>query len=242
MSAGVYDIVTIDKVIAGAKMALDLENVTDYDDKLEYYCNEAAGNIDSGRLYIKKPCWIDICDGKAKLPKGFVEIIGIKPVGHEYHGYSFDFNLDDINDIDFDQVPRNNTIVRDPHGHNREFLYMERKYMGDCDGAHEFSRETVEINDGYLWFTHPHAYKKLLLLYMGTNCDEYGIYIIYSDWAEAMREYAVYKMLQTRPKLWDKEYFQYYSKTKEDHYQEYVAAKDKILSKDASGILNKIST
>lgn len=231
--AGTFDVIEIDQVIAAVKMQLDLESITDYDAKIEYFVNEAAGKIDSNRLYVKKPVILDIVNGKAKLPKGFAEIVAIRLICETDHNHPIAFDMDDINNVDINNLPRSNTMVMNPSPRQNELIYVDQKFLGDCHGASVIPRETVEIDSGYLFITQPSAVTKVELAWKGMHCDEYGLFVVLSDWEECMREYATYKMLEIRPNLWNKQFFQFYRDAKDNHYANYVAAKGKIISVDA---------
>jgi hypothetical protein len=77
---GRYEEILIDEVIARAKMQLRIATTTEHDDTLEVFISEALDHLDCASQLVKKQCCIDVCDHVSELPKGFVRILGLRPV------------------------------------------------------------------------------------------------------------------------------------------------------------------
>ena len=68
---GYEDTISVDQVIASIKMKLGIPNISDYDVELEVFINEGIRHLSTNQLFVKKPCVLELEDGKARLPSGY---------------------------------------------------------------------------------------------------------------------------------------------------------------------------
>lgn len=78
MNTGIYDYIEIDQVLASVKGDVGIMSETVYDPSFDRWINDAVAQMDTCDFYVKKPCLLTIECGKAKLPKGFRRLLGLR--------------------------------------------------------------------------------------------------------------------------------------------------------------------
>jgi hypothetical protein len=150
---GLFDTISADYIVAGAKMELDLTSTTTQDFYLENKVNEGIGALRSAYTLIPSIAVLEIDPDtfSAKLPKGFVRLMGKNSVR--------------ILDNTRNQSDNGTVILgtTSPIGNSNGF------YKGDL--AINF---TAQVVDGYLYFGSAITQTMCEISYVGTNIDANG--------------------------------------------------------------------
>ncbi len=75
--SGDYNHISIDQIVASAKMRLRIGDSGEDDIFLERYANEGARHFDSLSTFVKRQCDLELVNGKAKLPNGFYQMLAV---------------------------------------------------------------------------------------------------------------------------------------------------------------------
>lgn len=186
---GSVDLISIDEIVARTKVRLGIKDISDYDAEIEMFINEAASKLKAKPTFVKKDCKIEICDGRAKLPKGFKEIHSVLPL------------YDNPNCITDGRPFRIHELWCGP------LIYAENNYITECRNElkqHKFNWRvapivgTMQIQGSYLTFPIPCKYTHVLISYDGYAVDkETGILEMHPDYEKGFSEYARAMMLDT---------------------------------------------
>lgn len=194
MSQGIYDTITYDQVLAFTKRTLLISGTTEHDALLETLLNEAVGQINNLRMVIPRSCVKDITNGNLiKLPNGFNKLIGLRFI-KETSSQS-------------EQEGNNAQMIK---GHDylfEDLVYLNYKWMLDCQVDTTSIHNNLDykgffdIKDGYIVFQSAVAdvYSQAQIAFSGTNVDEDGKFIIYSDYERAIRNYAAAEFAELFP-------------------------------------------
>lgn len=191
---GEKDLIPISQIVARTKVRLQLKSITDYDDEIEMFINEAAAGLGTKPTFVKKNVQLKITDGRAKLPNGFKKLLGVRMVQPPL------------------QVPLQNNIWNTQNPVFGDLVYMERTWINSCVaeniGSVGFLDSVVEISGGYLIFTIPCPFEFCFLAYEGyaTNDCDGGILELAASYERCLSEYSYTMMLQTYPQLWNQEW------------------------------------
>lgn len=190
---GSIDLISISEIVSRTKVRLGIKDITDYDDEIELFINESASKLKTRPTFRKKDCFIEVCDGKAKLPKGFAKYHTVLPL-YDHHcnegkeaypsrnGYWYG-NLIYMED-------NNVNICRDElnsgHWHNGGWEWNVVP-LGTC-----------QIIGGQLCFSLPCKFKAIILSFDGFAIDKCsGILEMHPDYEKCFSEYARGMMLDT---------------------------------------------
>lgn len=170
--------ISIDEVIARAKIQLRISNTTEHDDYLEIMISEALRHLDALTLYVKKQCILDIVDNKATLPKGFQKLLMMRFVVTE-------LEPEIINGVEVPQsIPRCYPV-----------FYVDTKFLNSCDctnpGWNDYTG-TAQIVNNTIHFNTATNMKsgQIHVAYMGLNTDEEGRILIYEEYERGLSAYA----------------------------------------------------
>ena len=150
---GLFDTISADYIVAGAKMELDLTSTTTQDFYLENKVNEGIGALRSAYTLIPSIAVLDIDPDtfSVKLPKGFVKLLG----------------KNSIRILDNTRNQSNNG--KDVQGTTSPVGNSNGFFKGDL--AINF---TAEVVDGYIYFGSAITQDKCEISYIGTNIDANG--------------------------------------------------------------------
>lgn len=164
-----YEEIGIDEIIARTKVQLRIATTTEHDDTLELFISEGLDSLDCSSQLVKKQCCIDVCDDHmAKLPKGFVRFLGLRPICSSGSANNRSSNII-YADISF--LHKNSCST-----------------SGLCD-----YRDGFQINKGYIHFNSDFTADKIDIAYLGLNVDEFGRTLIYKRYERALMNYACYQ-------------------------------------------------
>jgi hypothetical protein len=74
IEVGKYSIVSLQEAVESAKEMLRIQDTTEFDGFLLRKADEAMRHIGDATTYVKRACTVDIVDGSAKLPMGFIRL------------------------------------------------------------------------------------------------------------------------------------------------------------------------
>jgi hypothetical protein len=150
---GLFDTITAEYVVAGAKMELDLTSTTTQDMYLENKCNEGIGALRSCYTLIPAIAElpIDPVTYSAQLPSGFVRLRGNSPVRLIDNDFSINANGT--------QLQGSIGVVTNNSGFFKGDLNY---YMG------------AEVVDGYIYFGSAVNQTMCEISYVSTNIDANG--------------------------------------------------------------------
>ena len=174
---GRFSTITVDEVLASAKMQLRLTNTTEFDDFLEILINEALRSLNCLSLLEKRQCDLDIIDLKSELPVGFQRLLGLRFLKtNSVSGDDICFNL----------------------------LYVDKKFLNDCkcntSGRNLVNfTETFQIQQGFIFYNSDIGATEVTLAFLGFNVDEFGRIEIFERYERALRAYACYKFTLSYP-------------------------------------------
>jgi hypothetical protein len=214
ISSGTYTQISIEQVIASAKMQLKIET-TDQDIWFEKIANQGAGptGLRAISTFTKKQCQLNVVSGKAKLPKGFNQLIALR-----YNANS-------------DAAQPNSNLNCAP------MLYVDMGFLNNC-GCNtnipfvQNSKGVFQINGGHVIFYGgvPDG-TEVSIAYFGNNVDENGLQMIYERYERALTAFICYfYTLQNA-----NEYNQYVI---ESYRQEWMAQKRLVRSMDVRESFN----
>lgn len=174
---GVYSTITMDQIVASAKMRLRLQD-TSNDLLLNLFAEEGCRELKTLSLYSKQQECLTIVDNKAKLPCGFQKLLGLR-------------------------------FTDSTSGDCFNYLYVDRKFLSDC-GCNSIDSnvadffQSMQIQNGYIFFNSDTTATEASIAYMGLNTDEDGNLIVYEDYERAVRAYACYMFALSYPNDYDK--------------------------------------
>jgi len=167
-----FETISIDEIIAAAKMQLRLQNTTEHDDWFELLSYEAIRKIDSLSVFIKRNCDVDLVDCKGVLPKGFQRLLGMR------------FLCDEATALQ-------NTgagVYYDP------FIYVDSKFLMDCDCdlndplVRHYS-SFVQINNGYLYVNTNLNLTGVRMAFIGLNVNDEGLPVVFDYYQSCLTNY-----------------------------------------------------
>jgi len=165
VQSGRYETITVNEVVASAKMQLRLTNTTEFDDFLTLYVNEAVRNLNALSLFTKKQATIEIIDLKSRLPDGFQTLLGLR----------------------FSKTTAGDTVFQN-------MLYIDKKYINDPNKLNTSDfQDTFQIQNGFIFYNSDVDATEATLAYMSLNIDDFGHLIVFADYERALRAYACYK-------------------------------------------------
>jgi hypothetical protein len=152
-NVGLFDTITADYIVAGAKMELDLTSTTTQDVYLLNKVNEVIPSMRDCFTLIPAiaELSIDLVTFSAKLPSGFVRLIGANPVRL--------------------LAPQLNTNI------NGNTVTGTIDPIGNVDGFYkglQTNYTSAEVVDGYLYFGSGIQQDTCLISYISTNVDANG--------------------------------------------------------------------
>ena len=78
IEVGKYSIISLQEAVESAKEMLRIQDTTEFDGFLLRKADEAMRHIGDDTTYAKRACTLDIIDGRAKLPMGFIRLLGAR--------------------------------------------------------------------------------------------------------------------------------------------------------------------
>lgn len=164
-----YNEITLSDVRERTKMSLRIQNTTEHDDFLDVLIMEGHRQLCTNFNLVKKVCCLEIEDHKARIPKGFSQLIGLRFAGSEGVGFSSWYA-------------------------DKKFITTCECY--DLDNVCS-SSDTFVINGQYIFFNSGISAEKCLLAYFGLNYNNEGDLIIYEDYERGLTAYACWKFLMS---------------------------------------------
>ncbi len=220
---GSVDSIEISQIVARTKIRLQIKDLTDFDDEIELFINEAASSLGAKPSFVKKNCKLEIVNGRAKLPCGFKFLLGVIPVCE--------------GQISENEELRNSLWVNG--GQSSPLLYLEQTFMQQClPVANTISncpqiiplQGVMQIQGNYLVVSLPTSFTHVIISYDGYAVDgESGILIMHPSYERPFSEYATYMMLRSYPALWNNDWGNRESELNRAN-QDWVAGRMKLVS------------
>lgn len=160
---GRYETISIEEIVAGAKMQLRLTNTSEFDDFLTLYVNEGTRNLNCLSLFVKNQCNLEIIDLKSKLPDGFQQLLGLR----------------------FSTTTAGDTVFQN-------MLYVDRRYINTSVPNTTNYEDTFQIRNGFIHYNSDINATEATLVWLGLNIDEFDRLVVYADYERALRAYACY--------------------------------------------------
>lgn len=183
---GYEDTISVDQVIASTKMKLGIPNISDYDVELEVFINEGIRHLSTNQLFVKKPCVLELEDGKDRLPSGFRKLLGVR--------YLPPVTVVGVSGI---ECPLTSCLP---------ILYIDKRFAAGC-GCDNLNRtedfiSSCEIRDGWIYFTRsPNDGSRVEISYMGFATGDDCNLLIHPDYERALSAYARYNLLNAYPHI-----------------------------------------
>ncbi len=174
MDNGKFSIISLEEAMSSAKQQLRIEDTSEHDNYLIRLANEAMNSMTSNTTYIKKVCTLDIIDGRAKLPCGFIRLLATRYIsGNQPYGYAY---------VDTAFLQENQ---------------MTQAYVG----TYHYSR-AFQINDGYIVFNNPQLEDmEMRIAFMGRDVDSSGLMVMSERQERAVNAYLCWKFTKS---YWDR--------------------------------------
>ena len=173
---GTYEYVSIPYLLAGVKMRLGLRDTSDNDIYLTDLLNEGARELRNLGVQIPAIATLPIENKKAKLPKGFMRFTKKYPIRYVSDGGT---------------APTNGALV--PEFINNAF------FQGDPNDLATIYGGTVNIVDGYLYFSSDVDSPYCKISYLSANVDVNGNIRVPSYCQRALQAYASWNFRRTYP-------------------------------------------
>lgn len=166
---GKFSTISVEEIITRASLQLRLQDSSE-SDFLSILAFEAISSIGALSCYVKQQCEIDVCDGRAKLPKNFQKFIAIRVKGTADTGA-------EVCQMQF---------------------YADRKFLSDCGCSNTNNsvntsvfdfNQSFQIVNGYIIFHNSPNVDSVTLAYLGLNLDTEGNHIIYEEYERAVSNY-----------------------------------------------------
>lgn len=192
--SGRYTEISIDEVISRVKMQLRLTNTTEWDDYFEVVIEEGLRSLRPLSMYKKNQCNIEVVNGKAKLPKGFCQLLGLR------------YNMPVVNGTN----PATNCVTA---------LYVDSKFLSNCgctdiqDGPIFDYYNGFQIVKNYIVWNTNIDDTTMTLAYYGFNINEKGRLVIYEDYERALSAYACYQYALSWPDKYSQAVMDRYNQT-----------------------------
>ena len=189
---GTTDLIPISQVVARTKVRLDLKDITDYDDEITLFINEAAMSLKAKPAFRKMNCKIPIDDcGNTQLPPGFKKLHGIRMC------------------IQSPQTLTNNITY--PFNSTGDMIYLEQTYFSEFQNTTNIQNGNniqpilgvMEIIGNMIKFPLPCPFTHCIISYDGfvvDPCD--GIMEMHPQYERGFSEYSRAMMLDTHNSLW----------------------------------------
>lgn len=161
--------IPIDDVIARTRMQLRLSD-TSQDDFLEVLINEGLKHLDTLSLTTKKQKCICVEGGKAKLPCGFVRLLGIKYKATRYDGKPIDVTP----------------------------VYIDKNFLRSCGveedalGIYDDFYNSFQINGDFIYFSSAGQFDEVEIAYLGYHTDDKDRLLVKEMYERALTAYACY--------------------------------------------------
>jgi hypothetical protein len=170
MDLGKFAILSLDEAVADAKQTLRIMETSEHDNFMIRLANEAMNHMTANDTYIKKTETVDIIDGRAKLPCGFIRLLGTRfTSGNEPYGYIY---------VD-------TAFLTESHA--------SESYVG----TYHYSR-AFQINNGYIVFNNPQiADTQMRIAFEGRNVDSSGMMVINSRQLRGVNAYICWKFTRS---------------------------------------------
>lgn len=196
--------ISVNSVVARAKVQLNKTNTSDYDNFLEMMVFEGMGSLGLLSQMKKDECPLNVTDGIAKLPDNFIKLICIAA---------------DVNSQPIDNDPIANQVAQ-----CGLLLYADVPFMngcGCCDGdsgfwynAFNFPYQSYQIVNGYVHMNCPTGtITNAKIAYYGTNTDKEGKDIIFSRYERALWNYACWMFTLANAKDYNQYVIENYADT-----------------------------
>lgn len=212
-----YSEITVDEVVARAKMQLRLTSTNEHDLFLEALAYEALDSLNALSQLIKKQCEITFTNNTSKLPKDFIKLLLLRINKCE---------CNDTNDPINNQLFNNCSVA----------LYVDTKFLNSCgcdslglNNLTPFGRG-FQINNGFIHFNFSSDLTEIqtaTLAYMGVNTDKDGKSLIYQKYERAISAYLCFKFTLA----WAENFNQYII---DKYNQEWVNQRSKIIGQDVA--------
>lgn len=170
--------ISIDEVIARAKIQLRIENTSEHDDFLELMISEGLRHLDALTLYKKKQCQLDIVDNKAELPKGFQKLLGMRFI-------TTVVTTEIVDGVEVETSRPSCSTV----------FYVDTKFLNSCaceniPGVTDYT-STAQIVNNTLHFNSSNIESgQVQIAYMGLDTDENGKLLIHEEYERGLSSYA----------------------------------------------------
>lgn len=180
-----YAKISIEQVIARAKIACNCENSTEHDSFFNIMIMEAMGELKILSQLIKRQCRITITEGRADLPVGFVQFLAMR-------GHCRQWTEEEL---------ENNPMLTNSN-YGNVILYCDTTFLNSCgcntNGWNNWL-PNVQINGNYIHFNDHTSLTHADLAFMGLDVDENGNQIILQRYEVATSLYATWKYAEKYP-------------------------------------------
>ena len=177
MSSPTYEISSLKKILARAKVRLSIENTNTFDFFLKDCILEAAKKMDTREDLIEKTAELEISDNfTACLPSDFVK---------------FDRGQGILSPLVFSQDTNDITYP------NNAFLtpiFTDAPFINCAPGQYPIvTNPTINIQNGIIYFSNNVTTRSCRISYLAVNLDEAGDIIIPENNARAILNYAMWQ-------------------------------------------------
>lgn len=157
--------ISVNEVIARAKMQLGIDSTSEHDNYLNVLVEEGVRSLNALSLFIKKDCVLDIVDGRAKLPYGFMKLLAMR------------FTVDN----------------NDGKKSYNPIIYVDTKFLNSLNiNNHGYSNysNSAKIVGNYIHFnTNDIKSSKIEVSYYSLNISDDGNIVIYLEYERALMHY-----------------------------------------------------
>ncbi len=175
MDNGKYSMVPLEEAVSSAKQQLRVEDTSEHDTYMIRLANEAMNSMTGNSTYIKKQCDLDVIDGRAKLPCGFIRLLATRYLNSEGFPYGY-------------------TYV------DAAFLQENYDNYASINAQHYFGQ--FQIQNGYIIFNNPQLdTTQIRIAFMGRNVDEIGFMLMSERQERGVNAYICWKFTQS---YWDR--------------------------------------
>ena len=167
MDNGKYSFVSLEEAVSSAKQQLRIEDTSEHDVYMIRLANEAIVSMIDNTTYIKGMCNLDIIDGRAKLPCGFIRLLATRFVTNNGNYYG-------------------NTYV--------DASYLQENLTGFASIGYQHYSGQFQIQNGYIVFNDPQLNDiAMSVAYMGRNIDSNGLMQMSERQERAVNAYICWK-------------------------------------------------
>ncbi len=177
---GAVDLISIEQIVSRTKVRLNIQEISDFDDEIEMYINEAAVTLGTKPTFRLKNCRIAIDEcAKGTLPNGFKKFHGVRMVYEP-------------------NVQQTTTIPFFPLDNCGDMLYLEQPYFQQCENQNcQPILGSIQIIGNKIQFPIPNPFTHAVISYDGyaVGCD--GILEMHPAYERGFSEYARAMTLDT---------------------------------------------